>query len=170
MGRFKSLDSLKSFLPYQSINQSSGLTIGSNCNLMAARLQVFFSFLSFLRGHQITLEGCNCWWLCGTHSRTLAWRIPWTKDLVGCGPWGRRESDTTERFHFGFSLSCLGEGNGNPLQYSCLENPRARGAWWAAVYGVTHSQTRLKQLNSSSSMTYLFTDMTGNNPLLKYNT
>ena len=57
----------------------------------------------------------------------------------------------TERLHFHFSLSCMGGGNGNPLQYFCLENPRDRGAWWAAVYGVTQSQTRLKRLSSSSS-------------------
>ena len=57
----------------------------------------------------------------------------------------------TEQLHFHFSLSCIGEGNGNPLQYSCLENPRDGGAWWAAVYGVAQSRTRLKQLNSSSS-------------------
>ena len=55
----------------------------------------------------------------------------------------------TEQLHFDFSLSCIGEGNGNPLQYSCLENPRDGGAWWAAVYGVTQSQTRLKLLSSS---------------------
>ena len=58
------------------------------------------------------------------------------RSLVGCSPWGREESDTTERLHFQFSLSCIGEGNGNPLQCSCLENPRDGGAWWAAVYGV----------------------------------
>ena len=73
------------------------------------------------------------------------------RSLVGCGPWGREESDTTERFPFHFSLSCTGEGNGNPLQCSCLENPRDRGAWWAAVYGVAQSRTRLKRLSSSSS-------------------
>ena len=73
------------------------------------------------------------------------------RSLVGCSPWGRQESDTTARLHFHFSLSCIGEGNGNPLQYSCLENPRQRAAWWAAVYGVTQSRTRLKQLSSSSS-------------------
>ena len=56
----------------------------------------------------------------------------------------------TERLPFHFSLSCIGEGNGNPLQCSCLENPRDGGAWWAAVYGVTQSQTRLKRLSSSS--------------------
>ena len=56
-----------------------------------------------------------------------------------------------KRFHFHFSLSCIGEGNGSPLQCSCLENPRDRGAWWAAIYGVAQSQTRLKRLSSSSS-------------------
>ena len=70
--------------------------------------------------------------------------------LVGCSPWGRTESDTTERLHFHFSLSCIGEGNGNPLQRSCLEIPRDGGAWWAAVYGVAQSQTRLKRLSSLS--------------------
>ena len=71
---------------------------------------------------------------------------------VGCSPWGRSESDRTERLHFHFSPSCIGEGNGNPLQYSCLENPRDRGAWWAAVYGVAKSRTRLTRLSSSSSI------------------
>ena len=72
------------------------------------------------------------------------------RSLVGCSPWGRNELDTTEWLHFDFSLSCIGEGNGNPLQCSCLENPRDGGAWWAAVCGVTQSRTRLKQLSSSS--------------------
>ena len=71
--------------------------------------------------------------------------------LVGCSPRGHWESDTTERLHFDFSLSCIGEGNGNPLQYSCLENPRDGEAWGTAVYGVAQSRTRLKQLSSSSS-------------------
>ena len=66
------------------------------------------------------------------------------RSLVGCSPWGRKESDMTERLHFHFSLSCIGEGNDNPLQCSCLENPRDREAWWAAVYGVAQSRTRLK--------------------------
>ena len=73
------------------------------------------------------------------------------RSLVGCSPWGHWESDTTEQLHFHFSLSCIGEGNGNPLQCSCLENPRDRGAWWAAIYGVAQSRTRLKRLSSSSS-------------------
>ena len=73
------------------------------------------------------------------------------RSLVGYSPWGRKESDTTERLHFHFSLSCTGEGNGNPLQCSCLENPRDGGACWAAVYGVAQSRARLKWLSSSSS-------------------
>ena len=73
------------------------------------------------------------------------------RNLVGCRLWGRAESDTTEQLHFDFSLSCIGEGNGNPLQCSCLENPRDGGAWWAVVYGVAQSWTRLKRLSNSSS-------------------
>ena len=76
------------------------------------------------------------------------------RSLVGCGPWGRSESGTTEWLHFHFSLSCIGEGNGNPLQCSCLENPRDGGAWWAAVYGVAQSRTRLKWLSSSIQKLY----------------
>ena len=71
--------------------------------------------------------------------------------LEGCSPWGCWGSATTERLPFHFSLSRIGEGNGNPLQCSCLENPRDGGAWWAAIYGVAQSQTRLKWLSSSSS-------------------
>ena len=98
------------------------------------------------------------------HSSTLAWKIPWTEEpdglqsmglrrrsLMGCSQWGFKESDTTGRLHFHFSLSCIGEGNGNPLQCSCLENPRDRGVWWAAIYGVAQGQTWLKWLSSSSS-------------------
>ena len=69
------------------------------------------------------------------------------RSLVGCSPWGCEESDTTERLHFHFSLSCIREGNGNPLQCSCLENPRDGGAWWAAIYGVAQSRTQLKWLS-----------------------
>ena len=82
-------------------------------------------------------------------SKDLTWRRQWQptpvllprkshgwRSLIGCSPWGCEESDTTERLHFHFSLSCIGEGNGNPLQCSCLENPRDGGAWWASFYGV----------------------------------
>ena len=95
-------------------------------------------------------------------SRHRVWRRQWHptpvllpgkshrwRSLVGYTPWGCKESDTTERLHFHFSLSCIGEGNGNPLQCSCLENPRVGGAWWAAVYGVAQSRTRLKWLSGS---------------------
>ena len=96
--------------------------------------------------------------------RRAHWRTQWQptpillpgkshgrRRLVGCSPWGHEELDKTERLHFHFSLSCTGEQNGNPLQYSCLESPRDRGAWWAAVCGVAQSRTRLKRLSSSSS-------------------
>ena len=81
-----------------------------------------------------------CFWekAMATHSSTLAWKIPRKEEP------GNEESDTAKRLHFHFSLSCLGEGNGNALQCSCLENPRDRGAWWAAISGVPQSQTRLK--------------------------
>ena len=75
---------------------------------------------------------------------------------MGCSPWGREELDMTERLHFHFSLSCIGEGNGNPLQCSCLENHRDGGALWAAVYEVAQSRTQLKQLSGSSSSILLF--------------
>ena len=80
-----------------------------------------------------------------------SWQIPWTEEPGRLQSWGRWGSDTTECLHFDFSLSCIGEGNGNPLQCSGLENPRDRGACWAAVYGVAQSRTRLKRLSSSSS-------------------
>ena len=88
------------------------------------------------------------------HSSTLAWKIPWMEEPGGLQSMGSLDSDTTERLHFHSSLSCIGEGNGNPLQCSCLGNPRDGEASWAAVYGVTQSQTWLKQLSSSSSIIF----------------
>ena len=87
------------------------------------------------------------------HSSTLAWKIPWTEEpgrLQSMGSLGVGHDWATS-----LSLSCIGEGNGNPLQCSCLENPRDGGAWWAAIYGVPQSRTRLKWLSSSSSKTTL---------------
>ena len=115
------------------------------------------SYISCFSGWNFLLTNHIIIWRVGfsamaPHSSTLlpgkshGWR-----SLVGCSPWGRWESDTTEQLHFPFSLPCIGEGNGNPLQCSCLENPRDGGAWSAAVYGVTQSWTRLKRLSSSSS-------------------
>ena len=87
------------------------------------------------------------------HSSTLAWKIPWMVEPGRLQSMGSQRvvHDTTEWLHFHFSLSRIGEGNGGPLQCSCLENPRDGGAWWASVYGVAQSQTRLKRLSSSSS-------------------
>ena len=85
------------------------------------------------------------------YSITLAWKIPWTEEPGRLQSMGREESDTTEQLHFHFSLSCIGDGNGNPLQCCWLESPRDGGAWWATVYGVAQSWTRLKRLSSSSS-------------------
>ena len=108
-------------------------------------------------------------WQLSREPVSLSWRRQWhpsllllpgkshgRRSLAGCSPWGHKELDTTQRLHFHFSLSCNGEWNGNPLQCSCLENPRDRGAWWAAIYGVTQSQTRLKRLSSSSLVRWIF--------------
>ena len=84
------------------------------------------------------------------HSSALAWKIPWTEEPGGLQSMGLWRVGQTERLHFHFSLSCIGEGNGNPFQCSCLENPRDGGAWCAAVYGVTQSWTRLKRLSRGS--------------------
>ena len=72
------------------------------------------------------------------------------RSLIGCSPWHCGELNTTKGLPFHFPLSCIGEGNGNPLQCSCLEDPRDGGAWWAGIYGVAQSRTGLKRLSSSS--------------------
>ena len=82
------------------------------------------------------------------HSSTLAWKIPWMEEPGRLQSMGLLRVGHNWRLHFHFSLSCIGEGNGNPLQRSCLENPREGGAWWAAVSGVAESRTRLKSLSS----------------------
>ena len=106
-----------------------------------------------LCGHPFYLISSNNWRRRQWHPTPvlLPGKSHGRRSLVGCSPWGCYESDTTEWLHFHSSLSCIGEGNGNPLQNSCLENPRDGGAWWAAVYGVAQSRTRLKRLSSSSS-------------------
>ena len=78
------------------------------------------------------------------HSSTLAWKIPWMEEPGRLQSMGSLGSDMTERLHFHFSLSCIGEGNGNPLQCSCLENPKDGGAWWAAVHRIAQRRTQLK--------------------------
>ena len=94
-------------------------------------------------------RGEHSWTDMSWHRR--AWNCVSPVSFLPSLGWSSRESDTTERLHFHSSLSCIGEGNGNPLQCSCLENPRDGGAWWAAVYGVAQSRTRLNRLSSSSS-------------------
>ena len=93
--------------------------------------QEYWSGLPFPSLEDLPDPGLNL----GSQDVLLPGKSHGRRSLVGCSPWGRQESDTTERLHFHFSLSCTGEGNGNPLQCSCLENPRDGGAWWAAVYG-----------------------------------
>ena len=89
-----------------------------------------------------------------SHSSTLAWKTPWMEEPGRLQSMGREESDTTEQLHFHFSHSCIGEGNGTLLQYSCLENPRDGGAWWGSMG--SHSQTRLKWLSSSRGLLSCF--------------
>ena len=100
------------------------------------------------------------------HSSTLAWKIPWMEEpgrLQSMGSLRVRHDWATSR-----SLSCIGEGNGNPLQCSCLENPRDGGAWWATVYGVAQSQTRLKWLSSSIyNIIYLVAQVVKNLPAMQ---
>ena len=109
-----------------------------------------------------------------THSSTLAWEIPWTEEpgrlqSMGLRRIGHEELDTAEWLHFHFSLSCIEEGNGNPLQCSCLENPRDGGAWWAAVYGVAQSWTRLKRLSSSNHYSEIILGLTCSLKVLQRN-
>ena len=87
---------------------------------------------------------------------------------MGCSPWGREESDTTEHLHFHFSLSCLGEGNGNPFQSSCLEDPRDRGAWWAAVHGVAKSRTLLSDFTFTFHFHALEKEMAAHSSVLAW--
>ena len=107
------------------------------------------------------IQNCGC--LCAFRRRQwhptpvlLPGKSHGWKSLVGCSPWGHEESDTTEKLHFTFHFSCFGERNDNPLQCSCLENPRDGGAWWAAVSGVAQSWTQVKQLSSSSRVTFTY--------------
>ena len=117
-------------------------------------LYLCFIFLIYL------LFSIAFWWTMekamAPYSSTLAWKIPWMEEPGRLQSMGSLESDTTERLHFHFSLLRIGERNGNPLQCSCLENPRDGGAWLAAVYGVAQSRTRLKWLSSSSSIWSVF--------------
>ena len=125
-----------------------------NCFFPFKAILRFIFYQLFMRSSYLFLSPCksqNFWILCIPRRRQwhptpvlLPGKSHGRRSLVGCSPWGCEKSDTIERLHFHFSLSCIGEGNGNPLQCFCLENPRDGGAWWAAVYGVAQSRTRLK--------------------------
>ena len=128
-------------------------------------MSLYFSFYIININENICYIQNSFWVIFIHHSHTHNWRRKWQptpvlllgeshgqRSPVGCSPWGRSESDTTELLHFHFSLSWIGEGDDNPLRCSCLENTRDGGAaWWAPVYRVTQSQTGLKWLSSSSS-------------------
>ena len=140
--------------------------------MLFVSLCLTYSFNTIIsRSSHVTTNGIISFFFFLMSSSLLWWRRQWhptpvllpgkshgQRSLVGCRPWGRKEFDRTERLHFHFSLSCIGEGNGNPLQCSCLENPRDGGACWATVSGVTQSRTRLKRLSSSSMYVFGFTE------------
>ena len=134
---------------------SPGNNTGVGCHFLLQRMCIHLHIYVYIH-----LIGSVFWRILMQQCRRRQWhpapvRLPGKshgrRSLEGCSPWGRWGSETTEHLHFHFSLSCIGEGNGNPLQCSCLENARDGGAWWAAVYGVTQSWTRLKRFSSSSS-------------------
>ena len=122
---------------------------GSKCSWLLSSLLPFLT--AWTSCHRPWIDSLHNYFL--AHFRRRQWHpspvlLPGKshgqRSLVGCSAWGRQELDTTEQLHFHVSLSYTGEGNGSPLQCSCLENPRDVGAWWAAIYGVAQSQTRLK--------------------------
>ena len=127
-------------------HSSPGLIISIN-NILHTHFpdRILITSLYFLQYLQ------ECWEKAmAPHSVLLPGKSHGWRSLLDCSPWGREESDTTEGLAFHFSLSCIGERNGNPLQCSCLENPRDGGAWWDAIYGVAQSRTRLKWRSSSN--------------------
>ena len=103
-----------------------------------------------------------------SHSSTLAWKVPWTEEPGRLQSMGSLEFDTTERLHFHFSLSYTGEGNGNPLQRSCLENPMDGGAWWAVVHGVAKSRTQLSDFTFTFHFRTLEKEMAAHSSVLAW--
>ena len=152
----------------QTLTHTAYNTHPAICCQVNERFCCFHDFLDVLCNSESITKGLDLHMTFFLHtSFSFSWRRQWhptpilllgkshgRRSLVGCSPWGRQESDTTERLHLHLSLSCTGEGNGNPLQYSCLEHPRDGGAWWAAIYGVTQSRTHLKRISSSSSLAF----------------
>ena len=128
-------------------------------------MSTFFSHKVIFRVYIHSLEKAMA-----PHSSTLAWKIPWMEEPGGLQSMGSLRVGHDWTTSLSLFTSCIGEGNGNPLQCSCLENPRDGGPWWAAVYGVAQSRTRLKWLSSSSGIltliflfwTYFFVNSTRN--------
>ena len=135
------------FSPFHPTRSSQGARRGSLCHPAAFSPAIYILSPEHVNIHFLAWNGRRQWHPTPVllPGKSHGWRR-----LVGFSPWGREESDKTEWLHFHFSLSCIGEGNGNPLRCSCLQNPRDGGAWGAAVYGVAQSWTRLKRLSSSS--------------------
>ena len=135
-------------------------TQGSNLHLL--HCQADSLLLSHLGSLSFTLLTCKCRRQWQPTPVLLPGKSHGWRSLVGYSPWGREELDMTEQLHFHFSLSCIGEENGNPLQCSFLENSRDRGAWCAAVYGVAQNQTRLKRLSRVNVFYILYAYICGN--------
>ena len=160
---------MRTLLAVALINVQGKLHIQTKVPRNARFKGLFFGFSSENKIKTvIILSVIECLYTChlekamAPHSSTFAQKIPWMEEPGRLQSMGLLESDTTERLPFHFSLSCIGEGNGNPLQCSCLENPRDGEAWWAAVYGVAQSRTRLKRLSSSSRKAWCWFALTLN--------
>ena len=129
---------------------SGGQSIGASASIdWFGLLAVQGTLKSLLQHHSLKasiLQPLALFWRRQWHPTPvlLPGKIPWTEEPDRLQSMGSLRVGHDERLHFHFSFSCTGEGNGNPLQYSCLDNPRDGGAWWAAVYGVAQSRTRLK--------------------------
>ena len=140
---FRSITNSGSLLKLMSIKS----VMPSNQLILCHPLVVLLSIFLCISAFSMESVGRRQW-----HPTPVPGKSNGQRSLVGCSPRGREELDTTERLHFPFSLSCIGEGNGNRIQCYCLENPRDGRAWWAAIYAVAQNRMQLKRLSSSSSM------------------
>ena len=138
--------------PLCCFKQKGAGSLGLTVEVLVWEIVIIWTKWSTLNGPAVYIKHLHVW-----RSRwhptpvLLPGKSHGWRSLVGCSPWGHEESDTAERLRFHFSLSCIGEGNGNPLQCSCLENPRDGGDWWSAVYGISKSRTRLKRLTAAAA-------------------
>ena len=146
----------KNYYGYIAVNSYQSFNIvfcGSEYSTLTSLVALIIKASAWNEGDPGSIPGsgrCPWRWKWQLTPLLLPGKSHGRSSLVGCSPWDRCQSDTTERLDFHFSLSCIGEGNGNPLHYSCPENSRDEGAWWAAISGVAQSRTRLKRLSSCS--------------------